>query len=155
MVASCPSLRYSFRRKHLSHAEKQSCLQDLLQCCDCALSCAMRLLQTNVCGESFLQHWVGSGAASLLAVHVRKMRSTAGKEICSTCLFKASIAAIPLEKAKHPLPTRSLRLLRAAVCSAISALNYGCIMPIPSLQLQKKPALRTEVIVSKIWITGY
>ena len=50
MVASCPSLRCSFRKKHLSHAEKQSVwshscgLQDLLQYSDCALSCAMRLL---------------------------------------------------------------------------------------------------------------
>ena len=71
-----------------------------------------------------------------------------------TCL-RGSITAIPLEKAKHPLPTRSLRLLRAAVrsaCSHISALNHGCIMPIPSLQLQKKPALCTEVIVSEqLW----
>ena len=39
-------------RKSLSYAEKQrvwsrSCgLQDMLQCSDCALSCAMRLLQT-------------------------------------------------------------------------------------------------------------
>ena len=51
---------------HHSHplvaaSEKSTCfmqrsksgLQDLLQYCDCALSCAMRLLQTNVCGESF------------------------------------------------------------------------------------------------------
>ena len=40
-------------RKNLSHAEKQrvwsrSCgVEDLLQCSDCALSCAMWLLQTN------------------------------------------------------------------------------------------------------------
>ena len=53
MLASCPSLCCSCKKKHLSHAEKQSVwsrscgLQDLLQCCDCALSCAMRLLQTN------------------------------------------------------------------------------------------------------------
>ena len=41
----------------------------------CALSCAMRLLQTNqhLSRLSFLQQWVGSGAASLSAAHVRKM----------------------------------------------------------------------------------
>ena len=77
------------------------------------------------------------------------------KEICSTCLSKESIPAIPFRNSQHPLPTRSLRSLRAAVGSAISALNYACIMPIPWLQLQKKPVLCTEVIVSKIWITGY
>ena len=77
------------------------------------------------------------------------------KAICSTCLSKESIPAIPFRNSKHPIPKRSLRSLRAAVGSAISALNYGCIMPIPWLQLQKKPVLCTEVIVSKIWITGY
>ena len=41
-------------------------------------------------------------------------------------------------------PVRSLRFLRAAVRSAISALNHGCIMPILSLQLQKKIVLYRE-----------
>ena len=71
--------------KNLSHDEKQrvwsrSCfLQDLLQCSDCALSCAMRLLQTNeqLSRLSFEQQWVGSVAASLSAAHVRKMWGTA------------------------------------------------------------------------------
>ena len=52
MAALCPSLCCNCRKSQ-SHAEKQrvwsrSCgLQDLLQCSDCALSCGMRLLQTN------------------------------------------------------------------------------------------------------------
>ena len=50
------------------------------------------------------------------------------KEICSTYLFKASIAAIPLANAKHQFPTRSLGSLRAAVRSTSSALclYYAC-----------------------------
>ena len=50
------------------------------------------------------------------------------KEICSTCLSKESIPAIPFGNAKHPLLVRSLRLLRAAVCSTSSALclHYAC-----------------------------
>ena len=50
------------------------------------------------------------------------------KEICSTYLFKASIAAIPLANAKHQFPTKSLRSLRAAVRSTSSALclYYAC-----------------------------
>ena len=67
------------------------------------------------------------------------------KETCSTCLLKESIPAIPFGNSKPPLPTRSFRFLRAAVRSAISALNHGCIMPIPSLQLQKKPVTCREV----------
>ena len=50
------------------------------------------------------------------------------KEIRSTCLSKESIPAIPLGNAKHPLPTTSLRLPRAAVRSTSSALclYYAC-----------------------------
>ena len=50
--------------------------------------------------------------------HCRKCR----KEICSTCLFKESIPAIPFGNSKHPLPTRSLRFLSAAARSNSSAL---------------------------------
>ena len=49
---------------------------------------------------------------SLNVMHCRK-------EICLTCLSKESM---PFVKAKPPLPTRSLRSLRAAVCSTNSAL---------------------------------
>ena len=43
------------------------------------------------------------------------------REICSICLFQESIPGIPFGNSKHPLPTRSLRFLRAAVCSTSSA----------------------------------
>ena len=79
-AASCPSLRCSCR-KNPSHAERQrnwsrSCgLQDFVQCSDCALSCALRMLQTNeqLLRFSFLQQWVGSGTASLSAARSWKM----------------------------------------------------------------------------------
>ena len=53
------------------------------------------------------------------------------KEICWTCLFQEFIPAIPLGNAMHPLPTRSLRLLRAPAHFASSAL---CLQKIPSLR---------------------
>ena len=43
------------------------------------------------------------------------------KEICSTCLFKISIPAVPFWNSKHPVSTRS-RFLRATVPSTSSAL---------------------------------
>ena len=49
---------------------------------------------------------------SLNVMHCRK-------QICLTCLSKESM---PFVKSKPPLPTRSLRSLRAAVCSTNSAL---------------------------------
>ena len=53
VLASFPSLRCNFRKKHVSHSEKQSVwwrscsLQDSLQYSACALSCAVRPLQSN------------------------------------------------------------------------------------------------------------
>ena len=82
------------------------------------------------------------------------------KEIYATWLSKESIRAITFGNSNHPVPTRSLRFLRATVRSTSSALRYGCIMPIPSLQLQKKKLSNSDkqlsrgfghgVVVSKI-----
>ena len=70
------------------------------------------------------------------------------KEICSTCLSKESIPAIPFWNSEHPLLTRSLRFPRAPVQYAPSALHYGCIMPIPSLHLQKKDVCHEK---QRVW----
>ena len=99
--------------KSLSHAEKRRVwswicgLQDLLQCSDCALSC-----------QPF------SCPCSQNVTHCRK-------EVCSTCLSKESM---PFNLS---LPCQKLGFPRATVRSASYTLRYGCIMPIPSLQLQK------------------
>ena len=55
---------------------------------------------------------------------------------CDDMLFSESIPAIPFVKSKPPY--QKLELPESRVGSAISALDHGCIMPIPSLQLQKK-----------------
>ena len=60
---------------------------------------------------------MGSVAASLSAADVRKTWHCR-KEICSLCTFKT----FPFWNSKHPLPTKSLRLLRAAVGSTSSAI---------------------------------
>ena len=149
MVASCPSLRCSCK-KDLSHAQKQSVwsrscgLEDLLQycdICDCALSCAMRLLQINehLSRLSFQQQWVGSGAASLSAACSQNV-THCRKEICSTCLFKTSIPAVPFWNSTHPLPTRSLRL---KVAESGSTLHQLCTMvaSFPSLRCSCRKSL--------------
>ena len=125
MLASCPSLRRSWRKKPVSWREAEGLVTELWS----PRSVTMHWLFSYVtaaihvfslCGlEAELQPF--SCPCSQIVTHCRK-------EICWTCLFKASIAAIPLGNAKHPLPTRSLRLLRAAVRSTKSALSYGCIM---------------------------
>ena len=86
------------------------------------------------------------------------------KDICSTYLFKASIATMPLGNAKHPLPTRS-RFLRAAVRSTSSALclHYACKRSHPFVSasekstclMQRSKAIGHAVVVSKICYVQY
>ena len=141
--------------KSQSHAEKrrvwsQSCgLQDLLQCIDCALSCAMWLLQTDekLSRLIFWQRWVGSGAASLSAA-VGKMWRTAEKEICSTCLSKESMLFV---KSKFPLPTRSLRFLRAAARFTSSALLRHTHPFVAAAEKRPVPCREAEGLVMEWW----
>ena len=161
MVASCPSLRCNYRKKHLSHAENQSVwssssscgLQDLLQWGDCALSCAMWLLQTNeqFSRLSFWQQWVGSGAASLSAADVCKMWSTAerrcARHVCVRHPFRPFHFGIP---SIQSLPEAGSWERQYAP----PVLHYACIMPIPSLHLQKyEPVSRREAtrLVKQLW----
>ena len=86
-IMPIPSLQ--LQKKDLSHAEKQrvwsrSCgLQELLQYTDCALSCAMWLLQTKLLATVGWRRGSHpfSCRCSLNVTHCRK-------EVCSTCLSK-------------------------------------------------------------------
>ena len=146
MLVSCPSLRCSCRKKtslmqrskgfghgvvvsKICYVQYSDCVQWFgLPGIDCALSCDTWLLQTNEIQCTIIVEidkieilasvgWKWgcqpfSCPCSLNVMHCRK-------EICLTCLSKESI---PFVKSKPPLPTRSLRSLRAAVCSTNSAL---------------------------------
>ena len=136
MLASCPSLCCSFRQRHLSHAEKQSVwsrscgLQDLLQCCDCALSCAMRLLQTNepLSGFSFSAKvgWERSCQPLSCGCSVNVIHCP--KRFVGHCSSKESVPTILYGISNHPLSTRS-RFLRATVRSTSSALCLHHALP--------------------------
>ena len=88
----------------------------------------------------------------------------------TTCLFQESIPAIPFWNSKHPLPTKSLRFLRAAARSTSSTLLHHsqicCSCRRKPVSCREAKGLVTElscprfvtynrVIVSKPWITGY
>ena len=102
--------------------------KELLQYSDCALSCAMRLLQTNdsiveiellatvswMCGCQPL-----SCRCSQNVIHCRKA-------IYATGLSKESIPAIPFWNSKHPLPTQ--------VPESGSTLHQLCMMVASCLQ---------------------
>ena len=67
-----------------------------------------------------------------------KCDSLPKRDLWGTCLFSGIHSRRSFLEFESSNPKRSLRFLRAAVRSTISTLRYGCIMPIPSLQLQKK-----------------
>ena len=150
MLASCPSLRCSCRKKiRLMQRSKgfcsgvvvsKTCL-DLLQCSDCALSCAIWLLRntrTLVEIERLATvgwKWVCQRFSCPCSQHV----THCPKEICLTCLFKESISA------KSPVvflakTFNSWTDQRVGKSGSLS----GCIMH-----------AKNKVSVSKIWITGY
>ena len=88
---------------------------NLLQYSDCAVVVLCVCCKpTNNCWDwafsnSELDDWLPafSCRGSQNVTHCRK-------EICSTCLFKESIPAIPFVKSKPPRPSRSLSFLRTA-----------------------------------------
>ena len=111
MVASCSSLHCNCR-KSLSYAEKQrvwsrTCgLQGLLQYSDCALSCALRLLQTS---------------EQIVEIEILATWTCGCQPFSCRCSQNVTLP-------KRDLPSRSLRFLRAAAGSTSSALclHYAC-----------------------------
>ena len=72
------------------------------------------------------------------------VKCDAGRSFCLTCLSRESI----LRKSMHGGSWEGHY--------APPGLHYGCIMPIPSLQLQKKPVLYREAegLVAELWSPG-
>ena len=130
--------------KNLSHAEKQmawsrSCgVQDLLQCGYNAVFVLSIVVwvwdyetaanQRTLVEIELLATVAWKWGCQPFRCPCSKNVTHCPKEICSTFLSKESIPAIPFGNANHPLLVRSLRFLRAAVCSTSSALclHYAC-----------------------------
>ena len=71
------------------------------------------------------------------------------KEICWTCFFKESIAAFFLGVSKHPLSTRSLRLLRATVRSTSSALWLHHAHPFVATEEKRQSHAEKQRVLSR------
>ena len=128
-----------------------------LQGIDSALSCDTWLLQTNEIQWTIVEidkieilasvGWKWgcqpfSCPCSLNVMHCRK-------QICLTCLSKESI---PFVKSKPPLPTRSLRSLRAAVCSTNSALCLYHTHPFVAAAEKRSVSCReAKGLVTELW----
>ena len=76
------------------------------------------------------------------------------KELCSTCLFKASFPAIPFGNSNRKLPTRS-RFLRAAVRSTCSALWLHHAHPFVAATKKSSPCREAEVLVTELWFPRF
>ena len=100
-VASCPSLRCSCRKKPVSCREAERLVMELW-------SPRFVTMQPFSC-----RCWQNA--------------TQCRKEICSTCLFKKSIPAIPFGNSKHPLSNRSVGLsFYAASLSETEEFGHLC-----------------------------
>ena len=119
IAASCPSLRCSCRKRRVSCREAEGLVTELWF----PRFVTMQWLCSQLCYVTAANQWTIVEIELLATVcwkcgcqlfscpsskNVRHCR----KEICSTCLLQESM---PFVKSKPPLPTRSLRFLRAAV----------------------------------------
>ena len=128
MVASCPFLCCSCRKKtYLIRTSRgfghgvvvsRICYNAVMMLsvvlCDCCTP-------TNTCRDWDLATVRWKWGRQPFSCQCLKNVIHSRKEIYATCLSKESIRAIRSGNSKHPLPTRSLRFLRAAVCSTSSA----------------------------------
>ena len=145
-IMPIPSLQ--LQEKNLSHAEKQRVwsrgygLQDLYR------FVTMQWLCSQLCYVTAANQWTVVEIERLATMgwkwgcqpfscRCSQNVTHCRKEICSTCLFKESIPATPFGNFNHPPPARS----RFERQHAPPPLHCGCIMPIPSLQLQEKTCL--------------
>ena len=109
MLASCPSLRCSYRKRPVSCREAQRLVTQLWSPRFVAIQwlCSQFFVEIELLA-TVAWKWGCQPFSCPCSQNVTHCR----KELCSTCLFKTSIPAVHFWNSKHPLPTRS-RFLRA------------------------------------------
>ena len=116
---------------------------------DCARSCDMWLLQTN---EPILAtvSWKW-GRRPFSGPSLKKTQSMPKRDMFDM-FVSLSKESMPCVKSKPPLPTRSLRSLRAAVCSNSSALCLHHAHPFVTAAEKRPVSCReAEGLVTKLW----
>ena len=141
MVASCPSLRCSCRKKRVSCREAKGLFAELWSPRFVTYNTVIvsKVWVTGYWLRSHLWHVTAANQWTIVEIDKIKVLASVGckwgcqpfscpcslnvmhcrKEICLTCLSKEFM---PFVKSKCPLPTRSLRSLRGTVRSISSAL---------------------------------
>ena len=158
MAASCPSLRCSCRKRPVSCREAEGLVAELWS----PRFVTLQWLCSQSCYVTAANQWTTLEIEFLATVGWKcgcqpfSFRCTQNvtycrKEICSTCLFKESIPAIPFWNSKHPLAARS-RFLRVAERSTSSALWLHHAFPFVAA-VGKRPVSRREeeVLVAELF----
>ena len=156
MLASCPSLRCSYRKRPVSCREAQRLLTQLWS----PRFVAIQWLCSQLRYETAANQWTISSSGLEVGLPAFQLPMFAKCDTlakgCSTCLFKTSIPAVPFWNSKHPLRTRSLRFLRATVRSTSSAWWLHHAHPFVAASekstclMQRSKAFGHAVVVSKI-----
>ena len=129
MVASCPSLRCSYRKgmclmqrsRVFGHGVMASRFVTILWLWS-QLWCEIASNQKTLVEIELLATVGWKWGCQPFSCRCSQNVTHCPKEICSTSLSKESIPTIPFGNLNHPLPARSFRFLRAAVRSTCFAL---------------------------------
>ena len=129
MVASCPSLRCSYRKgmclmqrsRVFGHGVMASRFVTILWLCS-QLWCEIAANQKTLVEIELLATVGWKWGCQSFSCRCSQNVTHCAKEICSTSLSKESIPTIPFGNINHPLPARSFRFLRVAVRSTCFAL---------------------------------
>ena len=165
MVASCPSLCCSCRKKTCLMLRSRGFGHGVVVSKICYN--AVIVLSVVLCDcckpMNNCRDWAFSNSGLEVGLPAFQLPMFANvthcrKEICSTCLSKESMPFDPFVKSKPPLPTRSLRFLRAAARSTSCALCllYACKRSHPFVEdsgfvsYAEKHRFGHGVVVSKV-----
>ena len=181
MFAKCDALRnpfppfvFGFRSIHplceawtsyssnMLHQLIASCLQKIelwypsfaLQAIDCDLGCLIYATAESQWRSVEIHSLFSLGASANQLPMFAKCDAPLKRDLFDwhACLCKASIAAIPLKNGKHPLPTSSLRFLRAAVRSTGCALRLHHAHPLVAAAEKRPVSCReAEGLVTELW----
>ena len=156
-IMPIPSLQ--LQKEDLSYAEKQ---RVWLQSCGLQELFEIHWLCSQLCHETAANQWTIVEIELLATVgwkwgcqpfscRCSQNVTYCRKEICLTCLFKESIPTIPFGSSQHPVPTRSLRFLRAEVRSTSSALWLHHAHPFVAAELWSPRFVTIHWLFSQSW----
>ena len=142
MLASCPSLRCSCRKKTSLMQRSRGFGHGVVV----SQNCYNNVSSMTAANKAFSLRGLEAGLPAFQLPMFAKCDAL--KEICSTCLSKESM---PFVKSKPPLPTRSLRSPRAAARSTSSLCLHHAYPFVAAAEKRPVSCREAEGLVTELW----